>query len=111
MDGWIASLNVSENKSTLKIPFPSETRIIHYESSRGLESWSVCCMSIDEYYNFKRTTTEAENHLADDLYLSEEQRRDKYAAIWCLMAFTRPIDILIDGLHTANISGLQTQIT
>jgi hypothetical protein len=59
-------------------------------------------MSIDEYFNFKRTTAEAENHLADDLYLTEDERRDKYAAIWCLMAFTRPIDTLYIHIEKAD---------
>lgn len=98
--GYFSWDGVSENKSKLKTPFPSETRVIHYESCRGLESWSVGCMSVDEYFNFKRTTKEAENHLADDLFLSEDDRRDKYAAIWCLMAFTRPIDTLY--IHIEN---------
>lgn len=85
---------VSENKGKLKVPHQNESRIIHYESCRGLESWSCACMSLDEYFNFKRETTEGENHLADDLFLSEDERRSKYAALWCLMAFTRPIDTL-----------------
>lgn len=100
--GYFSWDGVSENKSKLKIPSQSETRIIHYESCRGLESWSVGCMSIDEYFNFKRTTTEAENHLADDLFLTEDERRDKYAAIWCLMAFTRPIDTLYIHIEKAD---------
>lgn len=100
--GYFSWDGVSENKSKLKIPFQSETRIIHYESCRGLESWSVACMSVDEYFNFKRTTTDAENHLADDLFLTEVERRDKYAAIWCLLAFTRPIDTLYIHIENAD---------
>ena len=100
--GYFSWDGVSENKSKLKIPSQSETRIIHYESCRGLESWSVGCMSVDEYFNFKRTTTEAENYLADDLFLTEDERRDKYAAIWCLMAFTRPIDTLYIHIEKAD---------
>ena len=100
--GYFSWDGVSENKSKLKIPSQSETRIIHYESCRGLESWSVGCMSVDEYFNFKRTTTEAENYLADDLFLTEDERRDKYAAIWCLMAFTRPIDTLYIHVEKAD---------
>lgn len=100
--GYFAWDGVSENKSKLKVPFQSQTRIIHYESCRGLESWSVACMSIDEYFNYKRTTKDAENHLADDLFLKEDERRDKYAAIWCLMAFTRPIDTLYIHIEKAN---------
>lgn len=95
--GWDG---VSEEKGKLKVPNQIETRIIHYESCRGLESWTCACMSLDEYFSFKRTSDEAANHLADDLFLKEDERRDKYAAIWCLMAFTRPIDTLY--IHLAN---------
>ena len=30
-----------------------ENRIIHYESCRGLEAWSVCCFSLDYFFNYK----------------------------------------------------------
>jgi len=92
---------VSEDKGKLKVPNQIETRIIHYESCRGLESWSCACLSLDEYFLFKSKSEEAANHLADDLYLKEDERRDKYAAIWCLMAFTRPIDTLY--IHIENL--------
>ena len=95
--GWDG---VSENKGKLKVPDQIETRIIHYESCRGLESWTCACMSLDEYFSFKRSSDEAPNHLADDLFLKDDERRDKYAAIWCLMAFTRPIDTLY--IHLQN---------
>jgi hypothetical protein len=99
--GWDG---VSEEKGKLKIPNQIETRIIHYESCRGLESWTCACMSLDEYFSMKRSSDEAENHLSDDLHLKEEERRDKYAALWCIMAFTRPIDTLyihLDNLESA----------
>ncbi|MDN3586095.1 DUF2075 domain-containing protein [Pedobacter aquatilis] len=85
---------VSENKGALKIPQQTETRVIHYESCRGLEAWSCALLSLDSYFNHKREAEEAAKHLADDLFLSEDERKDKYAAIWCLMAFTRPMDTL-----------------
>lgn len=85
---------VSENKGSLKIPLQTETRVIHYESCRGLEAWSCALMGLDSYFEHKRRSDEAAKHLADDLFLSEEERRDKFAALWCLMAFTRPMDTL-----------------
>jgi hypothetical protein len=93
---WVG---ISEDKYALKTPYQNETRILHYESSRGLEAWTCACMSIDEYFNYKKSTDEALNHIADDLYLKEDERRDKYAANWCLMAFTRPIDTLYINLE------------
>jgi Ni2+-binding GTPase involved in maturation of urease and hydrogenase len=100
--GYICWDGVSENKNKLTIPNQLETRIIHYESCRGLEAWSVACMSLDEYFKFKHSTKEAEHHLSDDLFYEEEERRNQYAAMWCLMAFTRPIDTLYIHLHDTN---------
>lgn len=98
--GYICWDGVSENKNKLTVPNQLETRIIHYESCRGLEAWSVACLSLDEYFKFKSSTNEAKHHLSDDLFYSEEERRNKYAAMWCLMAFTRPIDTLYIHLNT-----------
>ncbi len=91
MLGWDG---VSEEKGRLKVPNQNETRIIHYESCRGLESWTCACAGLDNFFKFKAKSDEAAHHLAEDLFLNENERREKYAAIWCLMAFTRPIDTL-----------------
>jgi hypothetical protein len=91
---------VNEDKGRMRVPNQNEIRIIHYESCRGLESWSCALISLDQYFLSKRSSREAGFHLADDLFLSEEERRDKYAALWCLMAFTRPIDTLYIHLES-----------
>lgn len=85
---------VSENKSELQIPFQNQTRVISYDSCRGLEAWSVMCLDLDGFIENKRKTNDAKGYLSDDLFLSEDERRDKYALTWLLMAFTRPIDTL-----------------
>lgn len=92
--GYFCWDGVTEDKGKLKVPQQTDTRILHYESCRGLEAWSCALLSLDDFFSFKRRSEEAALHLADDLHLSEEMRRDKYAALWCLMAFTRPIDTL-----------------
>jgi hypothetical protein len=91
---------VNEDKGRMRVPNQNEIRIIHYESCRGLESWSCALISLDQYFISKRSSREAGFHLADDLFYSEEQRRDKYAALWCLMAFTRAIDTLYIHLES-----------
>jgi hypothetical protein len=105
--GFICWDGVSEKKNKLKVPHQIETRVIHYESCRGIEAWTCACMSLDEYFYYKRSTNEAARHLADDLFLFEDERRDKYAALWCLMAFTRPIDTLY--IHLENPQSLFSQ--
>lgn len=93
---------VSENKSELQIPFQNQTRVISYDSCRGLESWSVMCMDIDGFIYHKRKSDDAISYLADDLFLTEDERKDKYALTWLLMAFTRPIDTLYLDLRKRN---------
>lgn len=83
-----------EDKSQLIVPSPNESRIIYYESCRGLEAWSVACFAIDKFFNQKREDPDAEKFLIEDLFLNQnnEQRKSMYAATWVLMALTRVID-------------------
>jgi len=93
---------VSENKSQLEVPYQNQTRILSYDSCRGIEAWSVMCLDIDGFIDHKRKSDEAKTYLNDDLFLSEEERKDKYAITWLLMAFTRPIDTLYLDLRKRN---------
>jgi hypothetical protein len=85
-----------EDKSQLIIPSPYQSRVIYYESCRGLESWSVACFSIDKFFKQKREEPDAEKFLVYDLFLNQnnEQRKSMFAATWILMAMTRAIDTL-----------------
>lgn len=85
-----------DDKSDLLIPNPTETRLIFYESCRGLEAWSVTCFNIDKFFNQKREDPDAEKYLMGDLFsgLQNEERKDMYAGTWALMAITRAIDTL-----------------
>ena len=101
-NGYLCWDGVTEDKYKLKTPFQTETRIIHYESCRGLEAWSCACLSFDQFFQYKYGRNEAKEHLSDDMHYTEEQRRSKFAAIWSIMAFTRPIDTLYIHLEDAN---------
>ncbi len=93
-----------EDKSQLIVPSPNESRVIYYESSRGLEAWCVACFSLDKFFNQKRDDPDAERFLIDDkektklmqdmFKVSNEDRKNMYAATWVLMAMTRTIDSL-----------------
>lgn len=76
--------------------FPSADtyRGIFYESCRGLEAWSVVCLDLDLFFDRKKQEETAASYLSDDLYFTEEERKQKYAATWVLMVLTRPIDTL-----------------
>ena len=93
---------ISENKSELQIPFHNQIRVIPYDSCRGLEGWSVMCLDLDGFIKQKRESDQAKLYLADDLFLTEQERKDKYAITWLLMAFTRPMDTLYLDLRNSN---------
>jgi hypothetical protein len=83
-----------EDKSQLIVPSPNESRVIYYESCRGLEAWAVACFAIDKFFNQKREDPDAEKFLIENMFLNQnnEQRKSMYAATWVLMALTRVID-------------------
>jgi hypothetical protein len=95
---------ISENKSELQIPFHNQIRVIPYDSCRGLEGWSVMCLDLDGFIEHKRASDKAKIYLADELFLTEEERKDKYAITWLLMAFTRPMDTLYLDLRKSDSS-------
>lgn len=90
------------DKRMLGLPSMNQTRLIYYESCRGLESWSVACFHLDKFFDAKLLEDEAEKFLIDDekdlniqsLFISNEDRKRMYAATWVLMALTRVIDTL-----------------
>lgn len=92
------------NKSQLVVPSSFESRVIYYESCRGLEAWSVTCFSLDKFFNQKREDPDAEKYLIGDLFLNQnnEQRKSMYAATWILMAMTRVIDTLYIQIEDEN---------
>lgn len=91
-----------KDKSQLPIPYSTETRLIYYESCRGLEGWAVACYDIDSFYSRKKNSSDSEKFLNDaekefgiqDLHVTSEERKNAFAAAWILMAITRAIDTL-----------------
>lgn len=91
-----------EKREEDKGPTSDTYRSLFYESCRGLEAWSVACLELDLFYDRKKREETAASYLSDDLYLSEDERRQKYAATWVLMALTRPIDTLYIQVNDPN---------
>ena len=92
------------NKSELIPPSQNESRIIYYESCRGLEAWSVACFAMDKFFNQKREEPDAEKYLIEDLFLNQdnEQRKNMFATTWLIMAMTRVIDTLYIQVNDRN---------
>ena len=91
-----------EQRNEDEAPTSETYRSLFYESCRGLEAWSVVCLELDLFYERKKGEETAASYLSDDLYLSEDERRQKYAATWVLMALTRPIDTLYIQVNNPN---------
>jgi len=91
-----------DDKTHMQVPFPTETRLIYYDSCRGLEAWSVACFNIDKFFDHKKSEPDAEKFLMNDekelgiqsLFVTNESRKDMFAGTWVLMAITRAIDTL-----------------
>ena len=81
----------------------SLTRILNYESCRGLEAWTVSCFNIDDFFERKMNEDNAEKFLVQqDAFETNEDRKRRYAATWVLMAITRAIDTLHLNINDAN---------
>jgi hypothetical protein len=93
-----------DGKSQLIVPSPNESRVIYYESCRGLEAWTVACFALDKFFSQKREDPDAEKYLIGDLFLNQdnEQRKSMYSATWALMALTRVIDTLYLQINDRN---------
>lgn len=76
-----------------------ESRVLQYESSRGLEGWTVCCMDFDEYMKIKEQQYDPNTESNALLLESAEERKRKYLINWALIPMTRAIDTLIITLH------------
>ena len=91
-----------------QIPFAfDDTRIIHYESCRGLETFAVCCFGLDTFFNIKHKEEKAERTLLNkkrynNQDLTNEKRKQIYATNWLLMALTRAIDTLYIQINDKN---------
>ena len=76
-------------------PLGEDIRLYQYESSRGLEAWTVVCLEFDQFLENKMQEY-SDDKCANSLLLeSEEEKRMKYLLNWALVPLTRAIDTLI----------------
>ena len=78
-----------------------EIRLLQYDSSRGLEGWTVVCMDFDVF--LKEKENEYVDGHADSLMLeSPEERKKKYLYNWAMIPLTRAIDTLVITVKDPN---------
>jgi len=81
------------SKKSLPLPLNEQHRVFHYESSRGLESWTVVCLEMDELYEKKNFFYEMPE--GQQTIYSKEDQAKIFAANWCLIAMSRAVDTLV----------------
>ena len=73
----------------------NEVRLLQYESSRGLEGWTVVCLEFDEFLKIKEQQYTPDQNPTDLLLQSEKDKKKSYLYNWAMMPKTRAIDTLI----------------
>lgn len=93
----------TNDENRLEYPVnPDETRVLQYESSRGLEGWTVCCLNFDEFLQTKELQYNPKNEGNALLLESAKDRKKKFMQNWALIPMTRAIDTLILALKDVN---------
>lgn len=80
----------------------TQHRIVRYESSRGLEGWTVVCLDLDNFYQRQLGYGSPDPR---DLLSDKQLEAQRYAAQWCLIPFTRAIDTLAIQLDPSSNLG------
>ena len=83
----------SVNRDTYSI-YNDAVRVLQYESSRGLEGWTVVCVDFDTFISEKYSQY-IEGTTESLLLESPEERKRKYIYNWMMMPLTRAIDTLV----------------
>jgi hypothetical protein len=83
---------------------PSEYRVVHYQSARGLEGWTVVLEHLDEFWEERRRHKLSLGFVGDEesSMSSLEELAQHYAWQWVFIALTRPIDSLVITLKNLN---------
>lgn len=74
---------------------PDQIRLYQYDSSRGLEAWTVFCLDFDVFIESKKEIFDAKKSTSSLLLESVEERENKYLLNWVMIPMTRAIDTLI----------------
>lgn len=71
-----------------------EVRVLQYDSTRGLEGWTVICMDFDVFIK-EKDSEYVEGELDSLLLESPEEHKKKYIYNWVMIPLTRAIDTLV----------------
>ena len=68
-------------------------RIVQYESARGLEGWTVVCVGLDKFFDYKYSQYISATQ--GDLLVDVDREKRAFAALWTMIPLTRAIDTLV----------------
>jgi hypothetical protein len=65
------------NKSKLPLPSSDQTRLIYYDSCRGLEAWSVFCLNLDLFFEEKESCDDAQKYADEqrELFMTDDEKK------------------------------------
>ena len=78
-----------------------EIRLLQYDSSRGLEAWTVFCLDFDKFIEAKESMFDPNEESNSLILESKEERRRKYINNWMMIPLTRAIDTIVITLDDA----------
>lgn len=88
---WDGTDNSSRDSYSINA---EEIRVLQYESSRGLEGWTVVCMDFDIFME-EKSNEYIEGEVDSLLLESPEERKKKYLYNWSMIPLTRGIDTIV----------------
>lgn len=106
---WKEDFNIDFFDMTLtsnydKQPKTGEYRLMNYESCRGLESFAVVAIDMDVFFDEKiKYYNEDSDSMEQDLFSQDRtQKAIRYAAMWSLIVFSRPVELLFITIRNKN---------
>ena len=90
-----------DNRYTYSID-ADESRVVQYDSVRGLEGWTVFCFELDTFIEEKLKIYNPEEKNNCLLLESPADRKNKYILNWALLPMTRAIDTLVITIKNQN---------
>lgn len=75
-----------------------QLRIVQYESSRGLEGWTVLNFCLDEFWELKLRTGASAARNGDQGFLDADGYARRFAGQWLMIPLSRAIDTLVINL-------------
>ena len=70
-------------------------RVMQYDSARGLECWTACCLSFDKFIEEKKGIFRMDESESSILLESEAESLKRHLFNWMMIPLTRAIDTII----------------